>query len=223
MHMRSHFYAVLLLVALPATFAQAALRSPQVSVTGTALQTFFTSQGQSINVSAAQQDLQSFTFPAFSSFDLHLFGSSSTTFGGYNASAAVPPLYLLFPGAASAGWFTTAGFRDGPARVVLNMFDNNSAFVGTTTYLGADRLDFGFYDASVGGTFYTQDARNPGGLPNILVFSGTGSLAGSTWFACETGAGPGGDFADTIMLLGFSTAPVPTTPTTWSRVKALFH
>jgi hypothetical protein len=212
-----------MLVALPATFAHAALRSPQVPVSGTALQSFFNAQGQAIDVNSAQQDAQRFSLPAFISFDVHVFGSSDVSSGAYNASVAVPPLYLLSPGAALNGWFVSVAFRESPIRMVVNLFDNNSAFVSTVTYLGADRTDLGFYDVGPGGVFYTQDARNPGGAPKILVFSGTGAGAGSTWFACETGAGPGGDFADAILLLGFATGPVPTSTTNWSRVKTLYH
>ena len=215
--------AILLLVVLPAASVHAGLRSPQVPVSGTALQSFFTSHGQSINVSAGQQDLQRFSIPAYYSFGVHTFGDRTTSFGVYNASATVPPLYQLMPGAAGDGWFVVCSFRTGPDRLIVNLFDNNSAFVSTNTYLGADPTDLGFYDEGAGGTFYTQDARNPDGAPNILVFSATGALAGSTWFACETSTGPGGDFADFIVLLDLAFTPVPTTRSSWSLVKALYH
>jgi len=203
--------------------ARAALRSPQVPVTGTALQSFFTAHGQSINASAAQQDLQRFSVPINSSFEAQVFAGDSPTFGAYNASAAAPPLYLIIPGAVATGWFSEASFRTSPQRMVINLFDATSAFQGTVTYLGADNTDFGFYTQSVGGgVFYRQDARNAGGAPSILVYSATGALAGSTWFACETSGGPGGDFADVIALVNLSFAPVPTNTTTWGRVKALY-
>jgi hypothetical protein len=213
----------LLLLILPASLVHAALRSPQVSVSGTALQSFFTAHGQSINASAAQQDIQRFSIPLSTSFGIQVFGDGTSAFGAYNASAAVPPLYPIMPGAATVGWFVEASFRTAPQRMVVNLFDASSALVGTNTYLGADNADLGFYTQSAGGAvFSTQDARNTGGAPHILVYSATGALAGSTWFACETSSGPGGDFADVIALLDLSFAPVPTTTTNWSRVKALF-
>jgi hypothetical protein len=202
--------------------AYAALRSPQVPVSGTALQSFFTAHGQSINASAAQQDIQQFSIPISTSFQVQLFNASAT-FGAYNASDAVPALYQVVPGAASTGWFAEASFRTSPQRMVVNLFDATSTLVGTNTYLSADNTDLGFYaQDAVGGAFYTQDARNAGGAPGILVYSATGGLAGSTWFACETSGGPGGDFADVIALVNFAFAPVPTATTSWSRVKALY-
>ena len=205
--------------ALPAS---AALRSPQVAVSGTALQAFFTAHGQSINASAAQQDIQRFNIPVSSSFGVQMFGDGTASFGAYNASAAVPALYVLMPGAVTPGWFVEASFRTAPQRMVVNLFDDTSALIGTTTYFGADNTDLGFYAQTAGGVFSTQDARNAGGAPSILVYSATGALAGSTWFACETSGGPGGDFADVIALVNLSLAPVPANSTTWSRVKALY-
>ena len=214
---------IFLLVALPAASVHAGLRSPQVPVSGTALQSFFTSQGQSINVSAGQQDIQRFSLPALSAFEVHVFGSSTSDFGAYNASDPAPPLYQLMPGWTLQGWFVDATFRDSPARLLVNLFDDNSVFVSTNSYVGADHADFGFYTESTGGLFYTQDERNPGGAARVLVFSGTGARAGSTWFACESSPDAGGDFADAIVLVGIATAPVPTARSSWGRVKALYH
>lgn len=207
---------------LLAPAAHAALRSPQIAVSGTALQSFFTSQGQAINVNTDQQDAQVFSLPALSTFSAQEFGTAAL-FGGYNANQAVPTLDGFMPGTVSPGWFVVASFRDSPIRLIVNVFDQNSVPQGTNTYLGADRTNFAFFDQGTSGTFYAQDARNPGGAARILVFSGTGARAGSTWFACETGPGPGGDFADTITLLGLATAPVPTAHSSWSRVKAIYH
>lgn len=204
--------------------AQAALRSPQVAVSGTALQTFFTSQLQAIGVVGSQLDLQRTSVPLGASIQVHVFaGAANANVGIYNASAASPPLYLMLTASAGPGWFSVASFRATPDRLIVNLFDNLSSFVGTNTYLGADRTDFGFYAQDLGGTFYSQDARNPSAAPRILAYAGTGARTGSTWFVCETGAGPGGDFADVIMLVDLGTPPVPTRSTSWSRVKTLYH
>lgn len=215
---------VALLLALPPGTAHAALRSPQVPVTGSALQLFFTSQGQSINVSAGQQDIQTLVLPDDASFEVHPFGSITASFGGYNAGGPpAPDLYLIVPGAATTGWFADVAFRAAPARLVVDIFDPNSILQGTSSYLGADNTSFAFYVQDLGGTFFLQDARNPGGAPHVLAFSGTGARAGSTWFACETSSGPGGDFADAVVLVTLPFAPVPAAHASWSRVKALYH
>lgn len=203
--------------------AHAALRSPQVPVVGTALQSFFTAQGQSINVSAAQQDIQTFSLPDGRGFDTHSFVSSSAAFGMYNAGDAAPALNAVLPGVVSPGWFAAVEFRPTPQRAIVNLIDEFSSLVSTNVYLGADNTNFGFFSQGADGPFYTQDARNPGAAAKILVFAGTGTLVGSTWFACETSAGAGGDYADLIALVNFSVLPVPTATTSWSRVKALYH
>ena len=77
---------------------------------------------------------------------IELAGNAATnTIGLYNGGDVAPPLYQVFPGAATNGWFATASFRSGPTRVIVNLFDANAAFVGSTTYLGADAQNFGFY------------------------------------------------------------------------------
>jgi len=216
-----------LLLTLTAAIAHAAARVPQVPVSGTALATFFASQGQTIDVNSQQLDLQTMDLSATPAFETHTFGTEvGGTFGGYNTALATPPLYQIFPGAAATGWFSSTSFRTSPTRVVVNLFDNNAALQGTTTYLSGppNPSTFGFYMQSPGFVVYTQDARNPGGTARILAYNGTGSRTGWTWFACETGAGPGGDYADFIALVNLSLAlPVPVNRTDWGKVKRRFR
>ena len=216
---RARFVAMLALVTLPASLAHAGLRSPQVPVSGTALATFFASQGQVINVTR----ISSTCSWSADGTQVDMFGPVEATFGIYNAALAVPPLYLVAPGQATSGWFVVMSFRTAPVRVVVNLFDASSSLVGTTTYLGADRTDLGVYASSAGGTFYSQDERNPGGLARILAYAGTGVRAGSIWFVCETSEGPGGDFADAMWLAGVAPSPVPVVRTDWGRLKQLFR
>lgn len=216
--------AVLLLASFfSASPAQAAARSPQVPVSGTALATFFAAHGQTIDVNTQQLDLQRTSMPLSTAFQVQAFVGISTTVGVYNAAAASPALYQVYPGAASGGWFSVGSFRAGPQRLVVSLFDASSALQGSSTYLSADNTDFGFYNTGAPGTFYSQDARNAGGSARILAFNGTGAFAGSTWLCTETGAGPGGDFADVITLVQFQFAPVGTEPSTWTRVKRLYR
>lgn len=218
----------LLAFALAATAAHAALRSPQIPVSGTALQTFLTSQGQTINVNTDQLELQTMSFAADATVSMGLSSpnNAGATVGLYNAGFAVPPLYQIFPGAAVGGWFAQASFRTAPTRVVVSLFDASSAFQGSTTYLAGppDRTFMGLYVQQSGGTVsYTQDARNAGGEARILAYAATGAKAGLTWFACEFGPGAGGDFADFITLVNLTGAPVPVSHTNWGTLKSRFR
>lgn len=226
--MLKRLLSAITLLILTSALAHSAPRVPQIPVSGTALATFFASQGQTIDVNSQQLDLQTLSLPATASFEVHSFDLAGTSgsFGGYNTAPATPALYVIAPGAASTGWFSAAAFRTGPTRLVVNLFDSGDAFQGSSTYLTGppDASAFAFYDQTAGGsTFYMQDARNPGGAARILAYNGTGSRAGWTWFACETGAGPGGDFADFVALVNLSLAPVPVSHTDWGTLKQRFR
>ena len=211
-----------LLVAPPP--AAAALRSPQVPVAGGALATFFASQGQAINPATDQQDLQQLSVAPGTGFGFIAHGPDVTADAGvYNTLLASPPLYQVWPGAAEPGWFTVCSFRTAPIRLVVNLFDEQSAIQGSTTYLGADPSAFGIYGLGAGGTVYQQDARNPLGAARILTYSGTGAQQGSTWFAIETGSTTGGDFADLILLVNLALAPVDVEHTSWGTLKRRFR
>ena len=212
--------------------ASAALRSPQVPVAGGTLQGYLNSVGESINVLTDQQDIQRWaaTVSNNSTFTIQveLSGNAAANqLGIYNASLAVPPLYLVFPGAATSGWFATASFRTAPVRVVVNLFDNNATFIATTTYLGADRNDFAFYLSEPGGLFYTQDARNPCGAAQALTYAGTGLNSGSWWLCWDDAQrGCGGpsdsDFDDAVLFLE-SVNATPASTTSWGQLKARFR
>jgi hypothetical protein len=220
----------LALAASLATTAFAALRSPQVPVLGGSLQAYLNSKGEAINVNTDQNDVQTWsTTPSNNSaFTLMIELSASAaanTYGIYNGANPAPPLYLVFPGAASAGWFATASFRNAPVRVVVNLFDNNGLFVAGNTYLGADASNFGYYLSGPNGLFYSQDARNPGGLAQMLTYAGTGSNSGSWWLCMEDqslAAGSDQDFDDAVLFLE-SVNPTPVHTTSWGQVKARFR
>jgi hypothetical protein len=216
--------------------AHAALRVPQVPVQGSGLQTYLNNQGESIDASTAQLDAQHWTnnFSNNSTFtiQMELVGNAANNaIGLYNAGNVAPALYLVFPGAATTGWFAVASFRTSPVRVVVNLFDDIAAIQGTFTYLGADRSDFGFYLQGAGGTFYSQDIRNPGHDPRVLAYAATGINTGSFWMAFEDGpvASPDHDFDDVILFLEGNTGPLATTPpvavvhSSWGAVKARFR
>jgi len=223
--------ASLALGAMLATSASAALRVPQVVVNGSGLQNYLNSKGESINVSTDQNAAQTWatTVSQNATFTLMIeFAGNAATngIGVYNANDAVPALYQVFPGAASDGWFAIASFRSSPTRVVVNLFDDTATLQGSNTYLGADATSFGFYLSQAGGfTFYTQDARNPGGVAQALAYAGTGQNAGCWWLAMEdltSSQGSDYDFDDAVLFLE-SVNPTPAQSTTWGAVKARFR
>ncbi len=209
------------------------LRSPQVvipptSPDGTTLQQYLNSLGETINVQTDQLDAQVWDGSGVgtSTFTLQIELSGFATqnaIGIYNSDAgASPALFQLFPAAAAAGWAVTAHFGGGNLSVAL--FDNNGAFQGSTSYTGVHANSFGFYLQGPGGTFFSQDYRNPGGMAQVLTYAGTGSNAGD-WFECfEDGAmaaSSDGDFQDAVLLLQ-AVVPTPTTRKSWGSVKTGF-
>ncbi len=218
------------LVALAGT-AFAALRAPQVVVNGGSLQGYLNSVGETINVGTAQVDVQRWasTVSSNSTFTIQveLAGNAgSNTYGIYNASAVAPPLYQVFPGAATNGWFAVASFRTAPVRVIVNLFDATAALQGTVTYLGADKNDFGFYLQQQGAlVLFTQDGRNPGSVAQALTYAGTGLNSGSWWLCWEdltVSQGSDYDYDDAVLFLE-SVNPTPVNKTTWGSLKARFR
>jgi hypothetical protein len=209
--------------------ASAALRNPQVAVQGGTLQGYLNGVGEAINVLTDQQDIQRWasTVSQNSTFTIQVEltgNAAANAYGLYNAAIAAPPLYQVFPGAATAGWFAVASFRTAPIRVVVNLFNDLAVPQGTTTYLGADRDDFGFYLDGPNGLFYTQDARNAGGA-QALTYAGTGVNSGQWWLCWEDAdraAGADDDFDDGVLFLE-SVNPTPVNKTTWGELKARFN
>ena len=220
------FFVLVILVT--ASIAHAATRPQQVPVSGTALATFFASQGQTINVNTDQLDLQTLTVPVGAAFEVHTFGpeASASSVGTYNANGnkkAAPARYTLFPAATTPGWYVTGTYRSGPNRLVVTVFDANRVVQGTNTYNGANASNFALFDSGPNGTFYLEDARNAAGAAKILAFAGTGTNVGWTWFACETSPGSGGDFADVVTLVNLGSTSTPAVHTAWGRLKAMYR
>ena len=225
----STIVGALALIALSSP-AFAALRSPQVVVNGGTLQAYLNGTGESINVLTDQQDAQRWSTTVSNNSSLTIMielgaDAATTAAGLYNAGAAVPPLYVVFPAAAATGWFAIASFRTAPSRVIVNLFDNTATLFSTTTHLGADGHDFGFYVQGPGGLFYSQDARNAGGTAQALTYLGTGANAGNWWLAWEarnSSTGGDDDYDDCVLFLE-SMNPTPVSATTWGAVKARYR
>lgn len=215
----------LLLIALANT-AFAALRVPQVPVLGGTLQGYLNANDGGINVATDQNAVQTWatTVSNNTTFSLmiELSGNAATnSVGIYNGAAAVPALYQVFPGGATTGWFATVAFRNSPTRAVVNLFDQNSVLQGSTTYLGADRTNFGYYISGANGTFYSQDYRNPASSAQALTYAGTGINIGQWWLCFEdTHVSVGDQDYDDAVLFLESVNPTPVSHATWGSLKA---
>jgi len=234
-----------LIVALvaSATFAHAALRSPQVPVIGGGLQAYLISVGETINVNTDQDATQtwSHTISGTTTYTIQFQSSPNAAiqqFGLYNASAVIPPLFFLLNGSVGPLGFSTATFKPGN-QLIVNRFDALANFLSTTTFGGVDPTNFGFYLSTQLGTVFTQDSRNPGGQARAITFQGTGQNAG-TWWLCwdeplagapaNVAAGAPGlvssggdqDFDDLVVLME-SVNPTPVTNTSWGQLKSRFR
>ena len=167
-------------------------RVPQVAVAGGTLQAYLNGVGESINVQTDQVDAQVWTVAISGNASFTLMIELSANAGGnsigvYNAGLAAPPLDVVFPGAATAGWFASAHFSGG--NLVVTLFDQNSIIQGQSFYGGIPANNFGFYIQGPGGTYYSQDSRN-GSVAQILTYLGTGQNAGDWWECFEDTGSP---------------------------------
>jgi len=214
--------------------AGAQLRVPQVPISGGGLQSYFQNVGESIDVQTSQAAIQwlppggsnnsVFTFQAdFSA------GSGGSSIGLYDAAAAAPALFEIFPPYASAGWFAIVQFRTSPTRVTINLFDTLAVLNRITTLFGGNKNATGFYLDGPGGRFFSQDARNPAVAPQVLWFAGTGINMCAWWIAFEDtslSAGADADFDDAILYVESFSGPLcPTSVqrSTWGTLKARFR
>ncbi|HXS11014.1 MAG TPA: hypothetical protein VN852_13610 [Candidatus Krumholzibacteria bacterium] len=210
--------------------ANAGPRVPQVPVVGGTLQAFFAGIGETINVNTDQQDLSVFQHSASGNALLTLKYQSSPNaatqqVGIYNASAVIPPLFFLLSGSVGPLGFSSMSFKPGNI-VTVNRFDANGNFLSQTTFGGVDPTNFGFYLSVPNGTTFSQDYRNVGALPHMLVFAGSGQNAGE-FFLCWDEPGTSGtagdqDFDDCVLILE-SVSPLATVPSTIGGVKSLYR
>lgn len=224
--------AALLGLAVLASVAGAfALRAPQVAFSNGPLQAYLTANDGGINTLTDQLDAQvwasSVSGNTTFTLQIELTGNAAANnIGVYNGNGgAAPPLYLVFPGPASAGWFATCHFASTGILTVL-LFDNNAVFQGSTSYAGVNRNEFGFYLQGPGGLFFSQDARNPGGNPQVLTYAGTGVNLGDFWECFEDlpfAAGSSLTNFDGAVLLIQSVVPTPAHGTSWGQLKKLYR
>jgi hypothetical protein len=207
------------------------LRAPQIPVSGSGLQDYLDSVGESIDVQQAQVDAQlmQMYYLTNSTYTIQLeveLKDPGLRLGLYDGSTPTDSFVELFSAASGPGWYVIASFRTAPTRIVVNLFDSNAALVSTLTTLGGNRRAIGFYLQGPDGEFYSQDARNPGGAAQVLFYGGTGVNAGSMWIAFEAGAranGADGDFDDSVVFLENNQFVGPVQRTSWGKLKERFR
>jgi hypothetical protein len=103
----------------------------------------------------------------------------------------------------------------------VTLFDNSAVFQSQTNYTGVSQTKFGFYIKGPNGTFYSQDARNPGGKAQVLTYAGTGTSTGTWWECFEDSQYDSAisDFDDAILQLQ-SVNVTPTRAKSWGGVKS---
>lgn len=210
-------------------------RLPQVIFNSGELQAYLNSKGEVINCLANQVDGQVWnasvsgntTFTLM--IELSTPNAANNAIGVYNiAPVPNPPLFNIFPGVATAGWFATAHFAANNLTVTL--FDQNAVIQGQITYLGVTPNKFGFYLTGpfvplvpFGGVWYSEDNRNAF-IPKVLTYEGTGNNQGDWWqcFEDSTTFQAASDYDDVVLLMQ-SVVPTPTNMSTWGRVKSLYR
>lgn len=206
----------------------APLRVPQRPVIGNTLQQRLEGFQEYSLVTEAQIDGELFTISpgATYTFQVQLFQPANGIESGlYNGHDANPTLMRLFPGDAHAFSFAVVSYRTSPVRAVVNHFDENAAFLGTTTWLGADRGAIGIYAKGPLGIVYSQDSRNPGGDATWLFLAGTGWNAEGCWLAGETSplTAQGGAYDDVLWFWeNLHDTVTPVARTSWGQLKSRF-
>lgn len=224
--------ALLLMLSPQASAAQVyGLRVPQIPVSGTGLQGYFGSMGESIDVQQAQVDAQlmQMYLVTNSPYTIQLevgLKEPGVSLGLYDGSTLTESFVELFPAASGPGWFAIVSFRVAPSRIVVNLFDSNAALVSARTILGGNRQAIGFYVQGPDGVSYSQDARNPGGAAQVLLYRGTGINSGFMWIAFEASAranGADGDFDDAVLFMDKNQFVGPVHRTSWANLKERFR
>jgi hypothetical protein len=203
------------------------LRSPQVVFNGGPLQGYLNSFGESINVATDQLNAQawSISFTGNADFTLMLQSAlgAGSAFGVYDATQPIgpfPPLYQVFPGGAVAGWYAELHFQS--PNLLVTLHNQNGVIMGQTTYPGISGSNFAFYLQSIGGDWFSQDARNLGGNAQMLTYGSTG-FPGDYWLCWNVPPyDPSGTFADVVIAVE-SVRPVPVRNVTWGSVKGTYH
>ena len=136
-----------------ATFANAALRVPQVPVVGGGLQAYLISVGESINVNTDQDATQSWshTVSGTTTYTIQFQSSPNAAiqqFGMYNASAVIPPLFFIM----SCSSLSISGVKivDEPVDSRRNPPPGDSVIAGGAMFVFYHRQDLPMNEVSSG-------------------------------------------------------------------------
>lgn len=148
------------------------LRNPQVVFPNGALQSFLSS---GVHAGTDQLDKPVWTaaeLGGYCPFSIALRNKTrSLALGLYDASAAMPTLFAIFPDidAITADWYATLHF--GADHMSVALFDINGVYEGSVSFTGVDPLHLGIYvhDPVSGATYDSEDARNASGAPQVLT------------------------------------------------------
>ena len=210
------------LVAAPASAVPP--RVPQVVFNYGPLQGYLNTVDPGINVATDQLNAQvwSVSITGNADFTLMLRSALGTgaAFGVYNSTEPIgpfPPLFQVFPGGAVAGWFAQLHFGGG--NLIVTLFNQNSVIQGQTTYPGVSPNNFAFYLQSIGGTWYSQDARDVPVGPQMLTYGSPGN-PGDYWLCWNVPPydPAGATFSDVVINVE-SVHPTPTRTETWGKLK----
>jgi len=207
------------------------LRSPQVPVDGTALQSVFQQHNVHIDPGQSQIDRARIgTYSILGIFASYLFDLltpvGADTFGVYDAASAIPTRLPLFPPGAEPGWSAFVTPRLSPPRTIVSVFDQNFMLRWQLVYAVVDSANIGLYLDTPASTYYSEDGRNPGHEPHLLLYDDLPFFApDGAYIACEDqtpGGGTPGDFADVVVLWSLPFID-PVQHSTWAALKQRFH
>ncbi len=153
-------FLALVFVASLATVASAVppypVRTPQVAVSGTALQDYLNGLGESINVLTDQLAAQTYIPSVSGNSAITLMielgkDPTGTALGIYDPMRPDPDLYEVFPGNAATHWSAMVSFLMS-GDIVVNLFNASGVLQGNTVYTNVNLGTVGFYLAGRGGT-----------------------------------------------------------------------
>ena len=235
--------AILILMAaaatLPAT-ATAALRAPQVPLSGGNLQDLMNSLNPGTVVTGLlgeQEDIQRWTVNLSGTLYFKLLkeaggvqqvNTGNNVLGLYNSHNPYPAqTFAILPKTAVPGWYATGTF-DTDDGLVVSRFDENDVPQGQSEYVGVNRETFSYFVENDGTKGLGQDFLNPFQQVRVLVFAGKGINAGG-WFLCfedglnDNGGAESQDFDDAIVFLSTVNPATPALRTTWGSLKSRFR